>query len=142
VPEDIVPIDDDELLYRRISVLSGWCDGSQVSPPAFHPQKHDKSGISVFRARFRSIESAATGPSPDGYFVAVLCAGELRARGIQIEPQPDLDGDYDVSHAELPQLNTGRKKSPEIIQLKAELIELAMKRSVEGPFKIDAGGAE
>lgn len=142
--DELIPIDDDELLYRRISVRSGWFDVNSrvLSPQAFHPYPHDHSGISVFRARFRSIESAAAGPSPDGYYVVVLQAGELRANGIRVEPQPDVDGECDVSHAELPDLNVAAKKSPEIIALKPVLVELAMRRPIEGPFGAAPGGAQ
>ena len=82
--EDLIPIEDDEVLYRRISVRSEWYTDSQLSAQAFHPNSRDESGISVFRARFRTLEET-TGPSPDGYFVAVLHAGELRNRGIIVK---------------------------------------------------------
>lgn len=111
--DELIPIDDDELLYRRVSVRSGWYDKQELSPHAFGPNRNDQTGISVFRARYRSIDSAARGPSPDGYYVVVLQAGELRGNGIRVEPQPEIDGGWDISHAELPDLNVHAKKVPE-----------------------------
>lgn len=134
MPVELIPIRDDELLYRTISVKSGhFADGS-LSPQAFHPNSRDESGISLFRAEYREIQETV-GPSSDGYFVAVLQAGEMRARGIIVEPKPDLgDGVIDISHAELPQINRAAKKSDAVAELKEVLVELAMGRSIEGPI--------
>ncbi len=134
MPNDLIPIDDDELLYRRVSVRSGWFQNGSLSADAFSPSKQDTTGISVFRKRFRTVESAAAGPSPDGYFVVVLQAGELRANGIQVEPKPDVNGVWDESHAELPQINIATKKSSTVNELKETLVKLAARRSVQGPF--------
>ncbi|MEZ6133086.1 MAG: hypothetical protein R3C59_30825 [Planctomycetaceae bacterium] len=115
--EDLIPIEDDELLYRSISVRSGHYDNGVLSAQAFHPNSRDETGISVFRAKYRPMEDAV-GPSPDGYFVAVLHAGELRARGIRVEPQPDVGGGViDISHAELPQITRALKRSTEVAEL-------------------------
>lgn len=115
--------------------------GRVLSAEAFSPNKLDTTGISVFRSRFRSVEGAAVGPSSDGYFVVVLQAGELRANGIRVEPQPIVNGARDESHAELPQINSTTKKSDTVAELKEKLVELAVRRPVQGPFRsADPGG--
>ena len=87
MPNELIPIDDDELLFRRISVRSGW-----------------------------------------------LQAGEMRAKGIRVVPQPDVAGNRDDSHAELPQIRVDTKKSDDVLVLKQQLAELACCREVYGPF--------
>lgn len=141
VSEELIPIDEDELLYRSISVRSGHYENGILSAQAFHPNSRDKTGISVFRAKYRPIEEAV-GPSPDGYYVAVLHAGELRSRGIAVEPQPDVgNGVIDISHAELPQITRALKKSTEVAELKEILVELSNRRPIEGPIPPITGGA-
>ena len=137
-----IPIDDDELLYRRVSVRSGWYQNGILSPQAFHPRPDEHSGISVFRARLKSMEDAAEGPSADGYYVAVLNVAELRANGIRVEPRPEVPGGYDEAHAELPDLKAGNRRSSEAIRLKGILADLAIQLPVQGPCKTGAGGAE
>ena len=140
--DELIPIEDDELLYRSISVRSGHYENGLLSAQAFHPNSRDESGISVFRAKYRPIEQAV-GPSPDGYYVAVLQAGELRSRGIVVEPRPDVGGGViDISHAELPQITRALKKSDEVADLKETLVELSCRRPIEGPIPPLAGGAE
>ena len=139
---ELIPVDDEELLYRRVSVRSKWWDNGALSAEAFSPNKRDTTGISVFRARFRSIEDAANGPSPDGYYVVVLHTGELRARGIQVSPQPDIDDVWDDSHAELPQIRIETKRTSDVEQLKQTLVEFARHRPVQGPFRSTQEAAE
>lgn len=130
-----VPVDDDETIFRRIPVKAGWYDGSSLSPQAFHPRPDEKTGISVYRARFKSITDAARGQSSEGYYVAVLNVGELRKRGISVVPRPEVPEGYDEAHAELPDLNAENRRSNEVIERKAILVELALQRPIEGVFK-------
>jgi len=139
---ELIPVDDEELLYRKVSVRSKWWHNGVLSSEAFNPNKNDATGISVFRAVFRSVEDAAKGPSPDGYYVVVLQTGELRARGIQVNPQPDVDGIWDDSHAELPQIRIATKRSTEVEELKQMLVEFAKHRPVQGPFHSRQEAAE
>src|SRR5688572_3679463 len=103
------PIADDELLYRRMSVAANpqLYDPAtrQLSLKAFEPSKdRDITGLSLFRARYKSLEEAAAGQPGKSYFVAVLKAGDLKDAGIEVQPQPHVQGGYDTSHVELTQL--------------------------------------
>jgi len=123
----------EEYIYRKIPVSTGWYDpnsGTTPSPQAFKPRKNDISGLSVTRADFVSIEEAAQGPSPKGYYVAVLRVGDLQARGIDVVAAP-LEGN--PGHAEIPRLTyegAHQTAGQEIMVLLAN--ELALR--VEGPF--------
>lgn len=75
------PIDDGEILYRRIPVSTGWYQADKeppLEPEAFRPNRNDTSGISLSRAKYTSIEEAARGQPGRSYYVAVFRAGELR----------------------------------------------------------------
>ena len=83
-------------------------DTGRVQPEAFAPHKErDVTGLSVSRAKYKSIEEAARGQPGKAYFVAVLPAGELRQAGITIEPRPRHG---DPGHAELPKFERGESK--------------------------------
>ena len=75
------PVTDDELLYRRIPESTGWYDPrtGTVNPEAFAPHKeHDRTGLSVTRAKYRgsSYNEAMRGRSGKTYYVAVLRVGD------------------------------------------------------------------
>jgi hypothetical protein len=123
------PIGDGEILYRRIPVSMGWYDTHGLSPEAFEPRDDEKTGISVFRAKYKSLEEAANGKSKKGYYIAVFRAGDLRANGIEVMPRPEAD---DPGHAELPNLTCDNRNTNEALEIKSRLTEL--KLSVEGPF--------
>ena len=117
-------------------------DGS-IKPLGFSNQKRlvptsngDLTGISVTRAKFKSIEQAAQGQQGKSYFVAVLCVGDLRNAKFTVKPQPNVPGGYDISHAELPDLNAGNYKATETLERQRELAEKLCLR-VEGPFKVE-----
>src|SRR5262245_18616018 len=128
------PIDDDEVLYRRIPVSQGWYDtgtSPNPSPQAFRPRDDDATGLSLVRGGpYNSVEQAAKGPSKKGYFVAILRAGDLRRRGIQVVPRP-VEG---ISgHAEIESLTTSNRDTDEALGMMAALAhELCL--GVEGPF--------
>lgn len=103
------PVADDEVLYRRIPVSMGWYSSAGLSPEAFDPRKDEISGLSVYRAKYKTLEEVARGKSKQGYFVAVLRAGDLRRLGIDVEPKPELD---DPGHAELPGLTCLNRLDP------------------------------
>ena len=128
-PNGTEPVDDDELLYRRIPVSMGWYSDSGLSPEAFDPRRDETTGISVYRAKYKRIEEAARGRSAKGYFVAVLRAGDLREHGIQIVARPDV---HDPGHAELPDLTCQNRLERETQERKLLLVRSALR--VEGPF--------
>lgn len=108
----------------------GWVDQHGVRPDAFEPRKDDDTGLSVFRARFVSLEDAANGPSKRGYFVLAMRAGELRATGIEIVsmPQDDLPG-----HAEIPSL-AYQHPEPDLSLQHRELLADRLVTAIYGPF--------
>ncbi len=125
------PITDDELLYRRVPASTQWYDPTTgvLNAQAFAPHKHrDATGLSVVRAKHKSIEEAAAGQSGKTYYVAVLRVADLRDSGIEvIQTPPD-----DPAHAELPSLNGGNRKADETLERQRLLTELCLR--VEGPF--------
>lgn len=134
----VVPVADDELLYRRIPVI--WYDSSTGTPKpeAFAPHKtRDITGLSVSRARFKSLEQAARGMPGKSYYVAVLRAGDLRQAGLAVEPRPETPDGYDVSHAELPDLNSATYKDD--VTLERQRILVTLCRQVAGPFETPQG---
>lgn len=142
--DELDPVADDELVYRRVSAsaVPQQYDPSTggLSDQAFAPHRTmDVSGLSVSRADFKSLEQAAQGRSGKSYYVAVLRAGDLRQRGIEVVPRPDLpDGQYDPAHAELPDLNAATRKDDVTLERQRMLAEELCLR-VEGPFETSGG---
>lgn len=126
-------IDDEEHLYRRIPVSTDWYDpaAETLSPKAFNPREEDKTGLSLTRAKFLSVEDAARGMSKKGYYVAVLRAGDLRKCGIVVVQQGDL------SHAELPGMTFDTRESNQVIQWQQQLSD-ELTLEVKGPFWANA----
>lgn len=124
------PVADDEILYRRVPQSTGWYSPDRgLRPEAFGPRKDDVTGISLWRARYKSIEDAAVGRPGKSYYVAVLRVGDLRQEGIEVVPRP-LEND--PGHAELPQLNAQNRKSDETLERQRLLVELTLQ--IVGPF--------
>ncbi len=125
------PITDDEYLYRRIPVNPEWFSPKTgLTPLAFAPHRdQDVTGLSLVRAKHKSIKDAAKGRAGKSYFVAVLQAGKLRALGIQVlsRPEPDNPG-----HSELPCLNSANRKESRTEDLQRMLVEITER--VDGPF--------
>ena len=131
------PIADVELLYRRIP--AAWYDLTTgiIGELAFAPNKdRDTTGLSVSRAKYKTVEQAALRQSGKKYFVAVLIAGELRRAqpAIQIVPQPHLPDGYDASHAELPDLTAGNRKDNDTLVRQELLATPPCLLRVDGPF--------
>jgi hypothetical protein len=129
-PAEYEPVADDEILYRRVPVSKGWIDEHGVRPDAFEPRASDDTGLSIYRASFVSLESAAKGLSKRGYYVLVMRAGDLRAAGIDVVPMPrdDLPG-----HAEIPSLAYQEHESELSIQQR-ELLADRLVVAIHGPF--------
>ncbi len=127
------PISDEELLYRRIPASLNLYDSAaepRLLPDAFRPHANDTTGLSVFRAKYKSAEEAGRGRPGKLYYVAVLRAGDLRARGIEVSPRP-LEND--PGHAEIPHLNYQDRKTDRVLEWKVALSQELCLR-VEGPF--------
>lgn len=132
------PIDDSELLFRRVSASANprVIDTStrKLSDQAFAPNsKRDVSGLSVYRQKFKSAVDVARGQPGKFYYVAVLRAGDLRKMGIEVVPRPNLPNGYDVAHAELPELNSGNYKDDATQERQRILVTLCLE--VLGPFE-------
>src|SRR4051794_28120726 len=88
-PSDIPPVADDEVLYRRI--LSRWYDPatSQIAYDAVRPTTQDTTGLSFDRdGDYCTIEDAARGSNPKGYYVALYSAAAIRQKGMTVEARP------------------------------------------------------
>lgn len=129
------PIEDDERLYRRVPVRPEYHDpavDTQPSPLAFNPRPDDTTGLSLSRAKYKSMSEVAANPHGKRFYVAVLVAGAMRARGIAVVPKP-LPGD--PGHAEIPGLRYDNRRSDTAEEWKVALAtELC---TVEGPFPSD-----
>lgn len=125
-------IGDEEILYRRVSVNSRWYSDGVLSSIAFSPQKHDETGISLFRAKHKNIEQAAEGPSSDGYFVARLRVGDVRRCGMTVAYRPHTASGFDASHVEIAELNYADRKTSLCIECREQLADLVL--DVPGPF--------
>ncbi len=126
------PIEDDEWLYRRIPDSTGWYRPNEtppIEPEAFRANKNDTTGISIWRAKYTTIEEAGAGRKGKTYWVAVFQAKEVFAGGMDIEPRPLDDG---LGHAEIVSLNYENRRSRQSIEWRLELVE-AVER-IEGPF--------
>ncbi len=132
------PIEDDEVLYRRVPASQGWWNAARpedgLSPQAFHPNRNDTDGISLFRAKHTSIEQAASGRPGKSYFIAVLNASDLKQAGIAIRATPTKEA---PGHASLPELNYANRRSPEAKRLEG-LLARALCLKVKGPFPTPA----
>ena len=127
------PIGDDELLYRQIPVSLNLYDPilrPHLLPDAFRPNANDITGLSVYRAKYKSIEQAAQGRSGKQYYVAVLRAGDLRSKGIEISARPLEE---DPGHAEIPGLTYQNRHDDRALEWKVLLSQELCLR-VEGPF--------
>jgi hypothetical protein len=131
------PVEDNEILYRRIPVSRNWYSNGGLSPDAFEPRDDEPTGISFSRAKYKTIHEAAKGKGKLGYYVAEFLAGDLLAHGIDVVPRPLQN---DPSHAELPGLTTLNRDTTE--ELNRRKILAGLFRSVYGPFVEPVGGSK
>lgn len=129
------PVADDELLYRRVPAVRHWYSAGKLSPQAFHPDKErDGDGISLWRAKHKTIGEAAMGRPGKLYYVAVLRAADLRRHGIEIAPSVE----HGVpGHVSIPALNS-RSRHSERAQAMEGLLAAELTLQVEGPFETPA----
>ncbi len=111
-----------------------WYQDGAVDPQAFAPRPEDTTGLSVVRAKHKSLEAAAGGRPGKSYYVAVLKAGDLLGKDIRIVPRPDTATGYDPSHAEIETITYDRRKDSTVIELLHQLAGELCDR-VEGPFQ-------
>lgn len=131
-PENVDPIADDELLYRRILQAEGWYDPQtgHIERYAFRPNKPDVTGLSLGRSKYRTAsDEGALGRQGKQYFVAVLEARSIREEGLTVVPAPTDD---DPGHAEISELRYPDRKSNFVIEATSRLVKRVIR--VEGPF--------
>lgn len=104
---------------------------SLPAPLAFKPIDKDTSGISVSRARFKTPEEVAKNDRGKQYYVAKLRVGDLRKRGIHVDPKP-IHPD-NLGHAEITLLTWVNRKTKQAQEL---MVQLAHKLILEvlGPL--------
>lgn len=130
------PIEDDEIVYRRISVGSLWYDPvlQDISLNAFKPRREEESGISLMRAKYLNPERTAAGGPGKAYYIVEIRAGDLRHHHIGIEPDPLTDPDL-PGHCQIPDLNIRNyNSSPLVVEGKMMLIASQLCGRVYGPF--------
>jgi len=125
------PIEDDEYLYRRVSLpYFDRTQGGEPSPWAFRPRKYDITGISLFRAKYTTPEEIARNARGKQYYIAVLRAGDIRSHGLDVVPIPQ---GHAPGHVEIPSLTHANRRTDaaeEAIQVLAR--KLCLK--ILGPF--------
>jgi hypothetical protein len=134
---DVEPISNDEILFRRIPVSTGWYDPSRtppLEPEAFRPNRNDLTGISFSREKYETVDRAAQGRPGKSYYVAAFRAGDIRASGMRVVSSPTPD---DPSHAEIADLTYDSRKSKQTMEWRALLAE-QLCLWVRGPFLTEA----
>ena len=125
------PIEDEEYLYRRIVFKYFDPDqGEEPSPQAFHPRSYDKTGLSVFRAKYVTPEQVAKNDRGKQYYVAVLRAGDLRAQGLDVVPRPEGNA---PGHAELPGLTYDSRRT-DAVEEAQQLLARKLCLKILGPL--------
>ena len=130
--DETEPIEDDELLYRRIDLPEYYDpqEGPDLSPHAFHPRQHDRTGISFYRARYFTPEQVARRGRRNRYYIAVLRAGDIRASGLAIAPRTE---GHQLGHVELPGLKHENRRS-NAGQEAEQLLARKLCLKILGPF--------
>lgn len=124
------PLADSELVYRRVPE-SYYPEPSEGKPDllAFRPRKEDIRGISLARAKYISIETAARSGASKPFFVAVLQVTELRQAGLEVLPDPK---EGEPSHCLIPQIRHDTKRDSATLEWQKLLAEKLCR--MEGPF--------
>lgn len=125
------PIDDDEILYRRL-LGEHLTPTFGVSPQAFVPSKRDTTGMSFFREKYMTAEAVVeqTGQKGKKYFIAVIRAGDLRHHDIDVVPRPS---NTSSGHCEIPSMTCGTRESDECFAISLRLANL-VQYPILGPF--------
>lgn len=128
------PIAADEILFRRIPVVTGWYDANKrsLSPQAFRPNENDSDGLSLSRAKYCTPrQAAARGRRGRNYWIAPVRAQTISDMGLAVRPDPEPDGS-DPSHACVPAMHYAVRREPVIQEHMLMLATLCA--TVEGPF--------
>jgi hypothetical protein len=126
------PIADEEYLYRRVPVKTGWVRDGVVDPYAFRPNVNDVTGLSLERASFGSPEEAARGRSSSGYYITRVKAKHIRDLGLVIVSKPTER----PGHVELPGLTYENRRANQAEEWQVQLADLATHEGVLGPYHV------
>lgn len=129
------PIAPDEVLYRRIPADKklGLHDpelGAPPSPQAFRPRQYDTTGLSVYRAKYKTPQQVAANEQGKRFYVAELRAAALLDRKIKFVPAPKPG---DPGHAEITDLTYQNRRTDRAEELQVLLAREICGR-VYGPF--------
>lgn len=135
-PDEII---DSELVMRRLPAKPPWYDPLRGPvAEAFKPHRSsDSDGLSVSRMESEEhpefltpLKLAESGPSKDGYYVAILPVKGLREAGMKLEVDrvPGNPG-----HALIVNMRSDNRKSDEVAQWTQMMAERLTTR-IEGPF--------
>ena len=123
------PIEDDEILYRRI-VLDQYSDEGGLTRLAFKSWPYDKTGLSVFRAKYTTPKDVAQNDRGKQYWVAELLAGDLRNSKLRVAPR--VEGHL-PGHAEITSLTYDNRHDDASLEANRRLThELCLR--ILGPF--------
>lgn len=130
-------LEDIEIVYRRVPASANPplinSQTRELSDQAFAPHKQrDITGLSVARAKYKSQEDAAVGVPGKSYYLAELLVSDIRLKGMDVVPRPDTPSGYDISHAEIPQLNSSNYRDDVTQERQKMLVEIC--KNVHGPF--------
>lgn len=120
--DEIERVGDDEFIYRRVPMQPAFYDPDvdrDPSPRAFRPTKRDETGLSVSRALFKTPEEVAKNDRGKRYYVAKLGVGDVRRRGMQVEPAPIMPDD--AGHVEITTLTWANRKSQQAEEFQVQL---------------------
>jgi hypothetical protein len=118
------PVDDDELILRRIPDAQVERSSSpRPSPIAFQPHReNDRRGISFSRAKYSTAEQVARGGlRRPARFVAQFSVRALRASGVDVEPDPTPDN---PGHCVAPALRSDTRGTNRTLELQRLLAEV------------------
>ena len=135
--DELVPVDADEFVYRRIH--RSFYDPALSVPiqyAAFRPNQNDTAGLSVFRARFVTPDETLSNvpeAKRNDYVVVRIGVRDLIRLGLSVVPDPDPSGP--AGHAIIPELrwdayNADKRRLKEIL---SELATLAGREIVHRP---------
>ncbi len=129
------PVDDAEILYRRILPAHFPQPSPHPSPKAFRPTKADTTGLSLFRAKHMSSEEVAAEGRGKSYYVAAVRAGDIRRSGMTLECTGGK------AHVEIPELTYVDRKKPFAEEHQVGLATKLCLRT-DGPFPGQAALAD
>ena len=135
-------IADDEIVYRRVPANVDFYVPASDRPVqwiTFKPNPNDLFGISVWRAKFVSVEEAVNAGGHGGkeYYLIRLKVADLRRLGAELVATPEEGGH---GHAAITTLSRDRYQGPDknLVRELADRIARELCHSVLGPFRVPA----